>query len=210
MSSSVMKWGLVCLISVGAGAAGAGLLRPQAEAPAPPVETPDVAANVAADRTPSFADVEELIAVLRPIGTNTASGIVRFSPTAEGIEIHARIEGLPSGTRHGFHVHVYGDCSSEDGSSAGPHYDPTHNMAGMMHHGMKPLGDLEDLMADEGGRVEVRFNAQRLTLADAENAILGRGLLLHESFADPNDPMASSGKPISCGTIGVFNAQSGL
>jgi Cu-Zn family superoxide dismutase len=202
MSGNLVKWGVVCLLSGAAGAAGAGLMKPQAVPPPPPADAPAVTS------TPSFVDVEKAIALLKPIGTNTASGIVLLSPVEDGIEIHARIEGLPSGTRHGFHVHVFGDCSSDDGSSAGPHYDPTHNMAGIMHHGMKPLGDLEDLMADENGRVEVRFKAPRLTLAGAKNGILGRGLLLHESFADPSDPMASSGKPISCGTIGVVNAQS--
>jgi Cu/Zn superoxide dismutase len=37
-----------------------------------------------------------------------------------GVMIDAMVEGLPAGS-HGAHVHLYGDCSSMDGESAGPH-----------------------------------------------------------------------------------------
>ena len=146
---------------------------------------------------------------MRPTQGSQVEGIVIFSQVEGKIEIYARLKGLPAGTRHGFHVHEFGDCSAADGSSAGAHYDPTMNMPGMHQHGMRPLGDLEDLSASETGTVEVRFSAPGLSIAGAENAILGRGILLHESFADPNDPMSSSGSAIACGTIGVYNAVRG-
>jgi Cu-Zn family superoxide dismutase len=129
---------------------------------------------------------------------------VRFTPRADGVELEVAIGNLPSATRHGFHVHEFGDCSAPDASSAGAHYDPTGNMAGMHRHGMKPLGDLDDLVADAQGRVVVRFVARELSLV-GERPILGRALLLHESFDDPNDPMTVSGDRIACGTIGVRN-----
>jgi len=154
----------------------------------------------------SFKDVEQAVALIRPtIPSSTANGIVIFSPVDGGVEVWARISGLPSGTRHGFHVHVFGDCSDVLTGSAGPHYDPTGNMMRMAQTGMLPLGDLEDLSAGEDGTVEVRFTARDLTIAGAENAILGRGLMLHESYADPKDPMSTSGDAIACGTIGVYN-----
>jgi superoxide dismutase, Cu-Zn family len=154
----------------------------------------------------SFKDVEQAVALLRPTMPNSqANGIVIFSPTESGVEVWARISGLPSGTRHGFHVHVFGDCSDVLTGSAGPHFDPTGNMMRMMQTGMLPLGDLENLSAGEDGTVEVRFKARDLTIAGAQNAILGRGLMLHESYSDPNDPMSSSGDAIACGTIGVYN-----
>ena len=43
------------------------------------------------------------------------------------------VEGLPAGT-HGYHVHMYGDCSSDDGTSAGPHL----NFHGPSHHDASP------------------------------------------------------------------------
>jgi superoxide dismutase, Cu-Zn family len=154
---------------------------------------------------PGFADVREAIALMRPTAGHGASGTVRFRPKPDGVELEVEIGGLPSGTRHGFHVHEFGDCSAPDAASAGGHYDPTGNMATMHQHGMKPLGDLDDLVADAQGRVRVRFLAKDLSLVDRQ-PILGRALLLHESFDDPNDPLTVSGDRIACGTIGVRNA----
>ena len=155
----------------------------------------------------SFENVTTAVAVLRPTKGNGAEGIVVFSPTDGGVELSVRIWGLPSGTRHGFHVHEFGDCSAPDATSAGEHYDPTMNLPGMHHHGMRPLGDLEDLAAGQDGKVEIRFKAPGLTVAGAKNAILGRGLVLHASFDNPNDPMSSSGARIACGTIGVYSGK---
>jgi len=154
----------------------------------------------------SFEGVEKAVAIMQPVGSESrARGKVVFSPGDDRIEVFAHIEGLPSGTRHGFHIHIFGDCSDVLSGSAGPHFDPTGNMMRMTSTGMLPLGDLKDLSAGPDGTVEVRFSAPGLTIAGAENAILGRGILLHESFSDPNDPMSSSGDAIACGTIGVYN-----
>jgi Cu/Zn superoxide dismutase len=67
---------------------------------------------------------------------------------------------------------------------------------------MRPLGDLNDLRPDAQGRVVIRFVAPELSLA-GDRPILGRALVLHESFDDPNDPMMVAGDRIACGTIGV-------
>lgn len=152
-----------------------------------------------------FEAVQAAIAVLLPTAGNGARGTVRFAPHPDGIELTVKIEGLPQGTRHGFHVHEFGDCSAADASSAGPHYDPTSNAPGRHHHGMRPLGDLDDLRADAQGKVEVRFVARALTIAGT-HPILGRALVLHAGFENPNDPMSDAGARIACGTIGVLAA----
>jgi Cu-Zn family superoxide dismutase len=149
-----------------------------------------------------FDGVREGIAVMRGTEGHEVRGVVRFFPHPDGVELDVAIEGLPSGTRHGFHVHEYGDCSAPDASSAGAHYDPTGTMAAQHATGMRPLGDLDDLRADPEGKVKVRFVARALSITK-ENPILGRALLLHESFDDPNDPMVAAGDRIACGTIGV-------
>jgi len=154
-----------------------------------------------------FEGVQAAVAVMQPTAGHGARGVVRFAPHPDGVELTVRIQGLPQGTRHGFHVHEFGDCSSPDASSAGPHYDPTHNMPGRHQHGMKPLGDLEDLRADAQGRVEIRFVARALSIAGV-NPILGRALVLHASFEVPTDPMSTAGDRIACGTIGVLAAGS--
>jgi Cu-Zn family superoxide dismutase len=164
------------------------------------IATPAVAAET------GVGPVSEAIAVLHPTQGNTARGTVIFRPTPNGVALEVAIEGLPSGTKHGFHVHEFGDCSAPDGSSAGEHYDPTHMMPGKHRHGMLPLGDLENLAAGADGRVSVKFEAPKLSIA-GENPILGRALLLHATFADPKDPMGDAGARIACGTIGRRSPQ---
>jgi len=164
-----------------------------------------IVAAPAAQAEVAVGQVSEAIAVLHPTQGNQARGTVIFRPTSSGIGLEVAVEGLPSGTKHGFHVHEFGDCSAPDAASAGPHYDPTNLIPGKHRHGMLPLGDLEDLAAGADGRVAVKFEAPKLTIAGPENAILGRALVLHATFADPKDPMADAGDRIACGTIGVRN-----
>jgi Cu-Zn family superoxide dismutase len=152
-----------------------------------------------------FEGIQAALAVLQPTAGNTARGTVRFAPHPDGVELTVRVEGLPQGTRHGFHVHEFGDCSAADASSAGAHYDPTNNAPGRHQHGMRPLGDLDDLRADDKGVVEVRFVARALSIAGT-HPILGRALVLHAGFENPSDPMSDAGARIACGTIGVVAA----
>jgi superoxide dismutase, Cu-Zn family len=154
---------------------------------------------------PGFEGVQAAIAVLAPTAGNGARGTVRFAPHPNGVELTVRIEGLPQGTRHGFHVHEFGDCSAPDASSAGAHYDPTNNAPGRHQHGMRPLGDLDDLRPNDKGVVEVRFVARALSIAGV-HPILGRALVLHAGFENPADPMSDAGARIACGTIGVLAA----
>lgn len=164
-----------------------------------------LAASGGARAQSTAGEIGEAIAVLSPTQGNQAHGSVIFRPTEKGVHLVVSIEGLPSGTKHGFHVHEFGDCSSADAASAGPHYDPTNMMPGMHRHGMRPLGDLENLAAGADGHVRIELDAPNLSIAGPKNAILGRGLVLHATFADPKDPMGDAGDRIACGTIGVRN-----
>jgi Cu/Zn superoxide dismutase len=49
-------------------------------------------------------------------------GVVRFVPGPAGLTLETSVEGLPAGA-HGYHVHMYGDCSDATSKSPGPHLD---------------------------------------------------------------------------------------
>jgi Cu-Zn family superoxide dismutase len=79
-------------------------------------------------------EVEHLVAVVHGLGDREVEGVVRLSKSGpSGVEVSTTVEGLPAGT-HGYHVHMYGDCSSDDGTSAGPHL----NFHGPTHHDGEP------------------------------------------------------------------------
>src|SRR5207302_2481873 len=49
-------------------------------------------------------------------------GTVNFTDTAAGLQIKAKLSGLPPGS-HAFHIHEFGSCA-DLGKSAGSHYNP--------------------------------------------------------------------------------------
>ncbi|WP_370551987.1 superoxide dismutase family protein [Haliea sp. E1-2-M8] len=62
------------------------------------------------------------------------------------------LEGLEPGP-HGFHVHEVGDCSADDGSSAGGHFNPYDTPHGALDAGEHHVGDMGNVEADDDGRV---------------------------------------------------------
>jgi superoxide dismutase, Cu-Zn family len=81
---------------------------------------------------------ESATARITPTGQGNAEGTVTFSAAAEdgaGMLVKVDLEGLEPG-RHGFHVHEVGDCSADDASSAGDHFNPSDTP-----HGSPDAGD---------------------------------------------------------------------
>jgi superoxide dismutase, Cu-Zn family len=68
-------------------------------------------------------------------------GTVTFRPSPGGVQVESRVDGLPAGP-HGYHVHVYGDCSDPAAKTMGAHLDfraiPGGGCAGPM--GSPPAG----------------------------------------------------------------------
>jgi len=65
----------------------------------------------------------------------------------KGVHIEGRVQGLTPG-KHGFHVHVNGNCSSPDAMSAGGHYAPTGGRHGGPTDKEHHMGDLGNIVAD--------------------------------------------------------------
>src|SRR5690625_8026333 len=81
-------------------------------------------------------DIEMATAVIHPTEGNSAEGVITFTQTNEGIRVEANISGLSADALHGFHIHEYGDCRADDGTSAGGHYNPQ----GMDHGAPTEIG----------------------------------------------------------------------
>lgn len=126
--------------------------------------------------TPSLAT-----ATLVATSGSQVEGRVIFDPIEGGLIIRVEATGLGEGV-HGMHVHEVGDCSSSDGTSAGPHFDPDGNK----------LGDLDSIEGDPAGEAFVDVLAPGLTLW-GETDVIGRSIVLH----DPEDADVR----IACGLI---------
>lgn len=152
------------------------------------------------DASPQF---DELVAVIHPTEGNDISGIVRFSREADGVRVHAEVEGLNAESLHGFHIHEFGDCTSSDGTSAGGHFNPHDREHGAPTDQARHVGDLGNLPADENGVAEVNYVDEKLSF-DGADSILGRGLIVHAEEDDlVSQPVGDAGARLGCAVIGV-------
>jgi superoxide dismutase, Cu-Zn family len=149
--------------------------------------------------------VEKAVTVIHPTEGNTASGVVTFTQTNDGVRVQATISGLESNGMHGFHIHEYGDCRASDATSAGSHYNPT----GMSHGGPtddeRHMGDLGNLPANEDGVAELEYTDSKIELSGG-NSVLGLAVIVHAQRDDlVSQPVGDAGGRIGCGIIGKAN-----
>lgn len=151
---------------------------------------------------PFHSKASSALAIIRPTKGNKANGYVRFIQKKEGLFVSATLHGLTPG-KHGFHVHEYGECSSDDGMCTGDHFNPTHALHGSPKDKNVHVGDLGNIVADEDGYAQYDEINHHMTLF-GPRSIIGRGLIVHEDSDDlHSQPTGNSGKRIGCGVIGI-------
>jgi Cu-Zn family superoxide dismutase len=141
----------------------------------------------------------ELVATVMPVGDSGVSGSVTFTESEDGVAIQGDFEGLEPGN-HGFHIHQYGDCRADDGTSAGGHFNPAGNNHGAPTDMERHMGDLGNIEANEEGSANVDYTDATVTLEQ----ILGRGIIIHAGEDDlESQPTGAAGSRVACGVIGI-------
>lgn len=147
----------------------------------------------------SEAEHSELVATVMPVGDSGVSGSVIFSKAENGVSVEGNFEGLEPGN-HGFHIHEYGDCRADDGTSAGGHFNPAGNEHGAPTDMERHMGDLGNIEANENGSATIAYIDETITLSQ----ILGRGIIIHAGEDDlTSQPTGAAGSRVACGVIGV-------
>lgn len=141
-------------------------------------------------------------AILVATSGSSVRGVLKFHESSDGaVHITGLVEGLTPG-KHGFHIHVNGNCDSPDGMSAGGHYAPAGG-----HHGApvskdRHLGDLGNIEADASGRAIVHVTAHGISIALMGPASVdGRSIVIHAKEDDFSEPVGNSGARVACGVI---------
>jgi len=148
------------------------------------------------------SSIKSAIAVIYPTKGNMVNGVVTFTKVANGIKVSARLTGLTPG-KHGFHIHENGDCSSEDGTSAGGHFNPMHMQHGAPTDAQRHEGDFGNIMADSTGNAILEW-VDPMIAFEGPNSIIGRAVIVHASEDDlVSQPSGAAGARIGCGVIGV-------
>jgi Cu-Zn family superoxide dismutase len=146
--------------------------------------------------------VKKAVAVVTPTKGNSVHGVVTFEAGEKGVRVVANLNGLKPGT-HGFHVHEFGDISSDDGSSAGGHFNPTGMPHSMPMGAQRHAGDMGNIVADEQGNAHLDYIDPVMKL-DGPNAIIGHAVIIHAKEDDfKTQPTGNAGARIGNGVIGI-------
>lgn len=136
-------------------------------------------------------------------GSN-ATGQVVFTEENGVVKMDAKFEGLTEGT-HAIHIHEKADCSADDGTSTGGHWNPTHERHGKWgdaegYH----KGDIGNMVADANGMAKISMETDEWCIGcDDENKnIVGKAIIVHDGEDDfVSQPTGDAGGRVSCGGI---------
>lgn len=146
--------------------------------------------------------VRNAVVVLHPTEGSETKGVLHFEATENGLAVEGEVSGLEPGP-HGTHVHIFGDCSAADGTSAGTHFNFDGSSEEPPEDIDRITGNLGNVEADADGRG--RLDAV-LPLASLQGpySILGRAVVVHEKGNDPDQPpMGGAGGRVACGVVGI-------
>jgi Cu-Zn family superoxide dismutase len=168
---------------------------------------------------PTSATIEELVATVSGDAKHTKlTGTITFRAQGGNVMVDTVVDGLPKG-EHGYHVHVYGDCSNLSAKSPGEHFDFRGGMGGHGDAHEPPaagsgsgaasapattashiVGNLGELNADDKGHA-----AATMAVDTRLRPLVGRSVVIHERRNDESQPDGAAGDPIACGVIGIAN-----
>lgn len=144
------------------------------------------------------------VAVMEAKSGSTLSGRVVFTEKDGKVTMEAEINGVPEG-KHAIHIHDVGDCSAEDGSSAGGHWNPTDERHGKWgdaegYH----KGDIGNFETDANGHGTMTMTTDEWCVGcdDPTKNVVGHSMVIHDGVDDfVSQPAGNAGKRIGCGVI---------
>ncbi len=143
-------------------------------------------------------------AILESKSGSKVKGTVEFKELDDGTIMYtASVTGLEPNTVHAMHIHEIGDCSTDDGSSAGGHWNPTNHEHGKWGEQEFHLGDIGNLVANDEGVATLSSTTKRWSLIENDSLnIIGHSIIVHEKEDDfTTQPTGNAGGRIACGII---------
>jgi Cu-Zn family superoxide dismutase len=135
---------------------------------------------------------------------SATSGMVTLTEADGKVTLEAHINGLQEGT-HAIHLHEKADCSAENGSSAGGHWNPTfenHGAWGAAEGFHR--GDIGNFTANSEGHGMLTFSTDLWCIGcdDPNKNILGKAVIVHQGEDDLiSQPSGAAGARVSCAGI---------
>lgn len=129
------------------------------------------------------------------------AGTVEFVPEGEMVRVKVELTGLEPGP-HGFHIHESGDCSAEDFTSAGGHFNPHEHQHGSPSDDQRHAGDFGNVDASADGVVSVELEMDVVLDPAAGDSVIGKAVIVHANADDlKSQPSGAAGPRVACGVI---------
>lgn len=134
--------------------------------------------------------------------SNTSTqGTAKFTQKGNKVTLDLNVYKLKPNSLSASHIHEFGDCSAPDGSSAGGHWNPTHEKHGKWEHGEHHRGDLGNLKTDKNGYARMIITTDKWCLGckDETKNIIGKSIIIHAKADDfKTQPTGDAGGRVGC------------
>ncbi|MGJ8685177.1 MAG: superoxide dismutase family protein [Nonlabens sp.] len=145
---------------------------------------------------------EVMVAMGSKSGSDVAGTIILTQGEKE-VNMVVSLTGLTAG-EHAIHIHENGDCSSDDGKSAGGHWNPTTEDHGKWGDHDHHMGDIGNLVANDAGGATLTFSTDKWCIGcdDETRNVMGKAFIVHASADDfASQPSGAAGARVACGVI---------
>ncbi|MFD0797935.1 superoxide dismutase family protein [Maribacter chungangensis] len=138
---------------------------------------------------------------MEPKSGSEVTGEVSFTEENGTVSMTGTFSGLSEG-EHAIHIHQTADCSSDDGTSTGGHWNPTNEPHGAWgdkegYH----KGDIGNMTADKDGNAIIEFSTDQWCIGceDENKNIVGKAIIVHQGVDDfTSQPSGAAGARVSC------------
>jgi len=148
-------------------------------------------------------NVKNATAIIVAKSDSQISGKVEFREYNGKVQMKAVISNASEGD-HAIHIHVNGDCNSQDGTSAGGHWNPTNEPHGKWKTASFHRGDIGNIRVNENGKGSITRETDLWCIGceDEQKNILGKAIIIHQGPDDfSSQPAGAAGARIGCGEI---------
>lgn len=142
-------------------------------------------------------------ATMEATSGSKVTGEATFTEEDGAIVFELSVENLEPG-EHAVHLHEKGDCSAEDASSAGGHWNPTMKPHGKRGDGTAfHKGDIANMSVGSDGKGTLKLSVSDWSIGGPDSTnVIGKSVIVH---ANPDDftsqPAGNAGARVSCGVI---------
>ena len=160
--------------------------------------------SASADQETEQQDERTAKAAMEVASGSNVTGEATFTDEGDGkVRFELTASNLTPG-EHAVHIHEKGDCSAEDASSAGGHWNPTMKPHGKRGDGTSyHKGDIGNMTVGNDGKGTMSMTIDGWSIGGADSTnVVGKSVIIHEKADDfTSQPSGNAGGRVSCGVI---------